>query len=149
MRTFVARFGHRPLAAIWFAAFGFLATVLFFLPLSGKSHVVVLYMLLPSTSAGLAGYICGGAILDSAKIRSYGKSLRRGLMVTAVAYAIFSVLYGLALPLIEQGWSLREGFGLMPFALIFGFLMMGRLAAIAGMVAGATLFRFGRVFCER
>jgi hypothetical protein len=149
MRRFAARFGHRPLAAIWFAAFGFFTTVLFFLPVSGKSHVVVLYILLPSTSAGLAGYICGGDILDSAKVRSYGKSLRRGLMVTAVACAIFSVLYGFVLPLLERGWSLREGFGLAPFALIFGFLMMGPSAAIAGMIAGATLFRFGRLFCER
>src|SRR5215469_9716433 len=100
IRRFVTRFGHRPLAAIWFAAFAFLTTFLFFLPLSGKSHVVVLYILLPSTSAGLAGYICGGAILDSSKIRSYAKSLRRGLEVTAVAYAIFSVLYAFVLPLL-------------------------------------------------
>ena len=146
MKRFVARFGHRPLAAIWFAAFGFLTTVLFFLPLAGKSHVVVLYILLPSTSAGLAGYVCGGAILDSAKIKSYGKSLLRGLGVTAVAYVIFSVLYAFALPLLERGWSLRQAVGLTPLALIFGLLMMGPLAAIAGMVAGATLFRFGHLF---
>ena len=112
----------------------------------GKSHIVVLYIFLPSTSAALAGYICGGAILDSAKIKSFSKSLLRGLEVTAVAYAIFSVLYGLALPLLERGWSLRQGVGLTPLVVIFGLLMMGPLAAIAGMVAGATLFRFGHLF---
>ena len=148
MRRFVARFGHKSFAALWFGAFGFLTTVLFFFPLSGKSHVVVLYILLPSTSAGLAGYICGGAILDSVKTKSYGKSLLRGLGVTALAYPIFSMLYAFALPLLEQGWSLREAVGLTPLALIFGLLMMGPLAAIAGMVAGATLFRFGHLFCE-
>ena len=126
-----------------FAAFGFLTTVLFFLPLTGKSHVVVLYILLSSASAGLAGYICGGAILDSAKIRSYGQALLRGLGVTALAYAIFSVFYAFPLPLLEPGWSLGEAVGLMLFPLIFGLLMMGPLAAISGMVAGATLFRFG------
>ena len=137
------KFGARPLAAIWFAAFGFLTTLLFFFPLSGKSHAVVLYIFLPSMSAGLAGYICGGALLESSKIRSYGASLLRDLGVTAVAYAIFSVLYAFVLPLLEQGWSLRQALGLMPLALIFGVLMMGPLAATAGMVAGATLFRFG------
>ena len=141
--------GPRPLAAIWFAAFGLLTTLLFFFPLSGKSHAVVLYILLPSISAGLAGYICGGALLESSKIKSYGGSLLRGLGVTAVAYSIFSVLYAFALPLLEPGWSLRQALGLTPLALIFGLLMMGPLAAIAGMVAGATLFRFGHLFCER
>ena len=84
--------------------------------------------------------------MDSAKIKSFGKSLLRGLGVTAVAYVIFSVLYGLAFPLLERGWSLRQAVGLAPLALIFGLLMMGPLAAMAGMVAGATLFRFGHLF---
>ena len=137
-------FGRKPLAGIWFAAFGFLTTLLFFLPLSNKSHVVVLYVLRPSTSAGIAGYICGGAILDSSKIKSYGESLLRGLGVTALAYAIFSVLYAFVLPLVEPGWSLHEAVGLVLFPLIFGLLMMGPLASIAGMIAGVTLFRFGR-----
>lgn len=52
----LARLGREPLVAIWFGAFGFLATFLFVLPLSSKSHVVVLYILLPSTSAKVAGY---------------------------------------------------------------------------------------------
>ncbi|HEV2988277.1 MAG TPA: hypothetical protein VG759_07540 [Candidatus Angelobacter sp.] len=140
----LARVGPRPLAAIWFTAFGFLATFLFFLPLSSKSHVVILYILLPSISAGIAGYILGGAILDSPKIKSYSDSLLRGIGVTALAYAIFSMLYVFTLPFLEPGWSMREAVGLIVFPLVFGLLMMGPLASIAGMIAGVTLFRFGR-----
>ena len=137
----IARLGPRSLAAAWFAFSGFLASLLFFLPLSGKPHVVILYVLLPSFSAGTAGFISGGTILDSSKTETYRQALMRGLGVTALAFLIDSVLFAVVLPSLEPGWSLREAFGLVPFALLFGALMMGPLAAIVGMVAGAALFR--------
>ena len=60
---------RRPIAAIWFAAFALLFTVLFFLRLSMASHAIILYIILPSLAAGIAGYIWGGAILDSFQSR--------------------------------------------------------------------------------
>ena len=137
----VAGLGPRSLAAAWFALLGFLASLLVFLPLSGKSHVVILYVLLPSFSAGTAGFISGGSILDSSKTETYRQALLRGLGVTALAFVIDSVFFAVVFPSFEPGWSLREAFGLVPFALLFGGLMIGPLAAIVGMVAGAALFR--------
>lgn len=134
---------RRLLAAGWFAAFGLLATVMFFHRLSMATHAVLLYIVLPSISAGTAGYIWGGSIMDSSKVRSYGESLLRGLGVSAAAYAIFALLYACWLPLLETGWSLRQTGSLLIFALTSGVLLGGPLALVAGMIAATLLFGFG------
>jgi hypothetical protein len=140
---------RRPVAAIWFAAFAALATFLFFLRLVMGPHAVILYIVLPSLAAGIAGYTWGGAILDSSHVRTYGQSVLRGLGVSAGAYAIFAVLYACELPLLEGSWSLGRVGSLFLLALILGPLMVAPMAAIAGMVSAITLFRFGRhVFAE-
>jgi hypothetical protein len=140
---------RRPIAAIWFAAFGLLFTVLFFLRLSMASNAVILYIVLPSLAAGIAGYIWGGAILDSSQVKTYGHSVWRGLGVSAAAYAIFAVLYACELPLLEGEWSLGRAESLLLFALMLGPLMVAPMAAITGMISGITLFSFGRhIFSE-
>jgi hypothetical protein len=140
---------RRPIAAIWFAAFALLFTVLFFLRLSMASHAVILYIILPSLAAGIAGYIWGGAILDSSHVKTYRQSVRRGLGVSAGAYAIFAVLYACELPLLEGEWSLGRAKSLFLVVLMLGPLMVAPMAAITGMISGITLFRFGRrVFAE-
>jgi hypothetical protein len=140
---------RRPIAAIWFAAFALLFTVLFFLRLSMAPHAVVLYIGLPSLAAGIAGYIWGGAILDSSHVKTYRQSVLRGLGVTAGAYAIFAVLYACELPLLEGEWSLGRTGSLFLFVLMLGPLMVAPMAAITGMISGIALFRFGRhVFSE-
>ena len=148
MRT-LSPAARQPAAAIWFAAFGLLFTVLFFLRLSMASHAVVLYIVLASLAAGIAGYIWGGAILDSSHVKTYRQSVLRGLGVSAGAYAIFAVLYACGLPMLEGQWSLGRVGSLFLFTLMLGILMGGPLAAVTGMIAGITLFRFGRhVFAE-
>lgn len=140
---------RRPIAAVWFAAFGLLFTVLFFMRLPMASHAVILYIVLPSLAAGIAGYIWGGAILDSSHVKTHGHSLWRGLGVSTGAYAIFAVLYACELPLLEGEWSLGRAGSLLLFALMLGPLMVAPMAAITGMISGITLFRFGRhVFSE-
>ena len=112
-------------------------------------HAVILYIVLPSVSAGIAGYIWGGAILDLSKVKTYGGSLLRGLGVSAGAYAIFALLYACGLPLLEAGWSLRQAGSLLFFTLTFGLLLAGPMVSIAGMVAAVSLFRLGRhVFAD-
>lgn len=135
---------RRPIAAIWFAAFALLFTVLLFLRLSMASHAVILYIVLPSLAAGIAGYIWGAAILDSSQVKTHGHSVWRGLGVSAGAYAIFAVLYACEVPLLEGEWSLGRAGSLFLFALMLGPLMVAPMAAITGMIAGITLFRFGR-----
>jgi hypothetical protein len=140
---------RRPVAAIWFAAFALLFTVLFFLRLSMASHAVMLYIVLPSLAAGIAGYIWGGAILDSSHVKTYRQSVLRGLGVSAGAYAIFAVLYACELPLLEGEWSLGRAGSLFLFVLMLGPLMVAPMAALTGMISGITLFRFvRRVFAE-
>jgi hypothetical protein len=135
---------RRPIAAIWFAGFALLFTVLFFLRLSMASHAIILYIVLPSLAAGIAGYIWGGAILDSSHVKTYGQSVLRGLEVSAGAYIIFAVLYACELPMLEGQWSLGRVGSLFLFTVMLGILMGGPLAAVTGMTAAVTLFRFGR-----
>jgi hypothetical protein len=140
---------RRPVAAIWFAAFALLFTVLFFLRLSMASHAVILYIVLPSSAAGIAGYLWGGAILDPSRVQNYGQTVLRGFSVGAATFVIFAVLYACGLPVLEGQWSLGRVGSLFLLTLMLGILMGGPLAAVTGMIAGITLFRFGRhVFAE-
>jgi hypothetical protein len=137
---------RRPIAALWFAAFAALATFLFFLRLVIAPHAVILYVELPSLAAGIAGYIWGGAILDPSRVQNYGHTVLRGLIVGAGAFVIFAVLYACGLPMLEGEWSLGRVGSLFLLTLMLGILMGGPLAAVTGMIAGITLFRFGRHF---
>ena len=135
---------RRPIAAIWFAAFALLFTVLFFRRLSA-SHAVILYIVLPSLATGIAGYIWGGAILDSSHVKTYREAVLRGLGVSAGAQAIFVVLYACGLAMLEGQLSLERVGRLFLFTLMFGTLMVRplALAAVTGMIAGITLFMIG------
>ena len=137
---------RRSVAALWFAAFAALATFLFFLRLAMSPHAVILYILLPSLAAGIAGYIWGAAILDPSRIQNYGHALLRGLLVGAATFVIFATLYACGLPMLEGHWSLGRVGSLFLLTLMLGILMGGPLAAITGMTAGVTLFKFGRHF---
>jgi hypothetical protein len=140
------RSARRPLAALWFAAFGAIATFLFFLRLVMAPHAVILYVVLPSLTAGIAGYTWGGAILDLSRVQNYGQSVLRGFLVGAGTFVIFAALYACVLPMLEGPWSLGAVGNLFLFTLMLGILMGGPLAAISGMTAGVTLFKFGRHF---
>jgi hypothetical protein len=137
---------RRSVAALWFAAFAALATFLFFLRLVMSPHAVILHVVLPSLAAGIAGYIWGGAILDASRIQNYGQAVLRGLFVGAGTFVIFAALYACGLPVLEGPWSLARVGSLFLFTLMLGILMGGPLAAITGMTAGFTLFKFGRHF---
>ena len=140
---------RRSVAALWFAAFAALATFLFFLRLVMAPHAVILYIVLPSLAAGIAGYIWGGAILDPSRTQTYGQAVLQGLIVGAATFVIFAVLYACGLPMLEGQWSLGRVGSLFLFTLMLGILMGGPLAAVTGMTAAITLFRFGRhLFAE-
>jgi hypothetical protein len=137
---------RRPIAALWFAVFAALATFLFFLRLAMAPHAIILYIVLPSLAAGIAGYTWGGAILDPSRVQTYGQSVLRGLIVGAWTFVIFAVLYACWLPMLEGELSLGRVGNLFAFTLMLGILMGGPLAAVTGMTAAVTLFRFGRHF---
>ena len=137
---------RRSVAALWFAAFAALATFLFFLRLVMSTHAVILYILLPSLAAGIAGYIWGAAILDPSRVQNYSHALLRGLLVGAATFVIFAALYACGLPMLEGQWSLGRVGILFLLTLMLGILMGGPLAAVTGITAGVTLFKFGRHF---
>jgi hypothetical protein len=137
---------RRSIAALWFAAFAALATFLFFLRLVMAPHAVILYILLPSLAAGIAGYFWGGAILDSSRIQNYGHAVLRGFIVGALTFVIFAALYACVLPTLEGQWSLGRVGSLFLFTMTLGMLMGGPVASVAGMTAGITLYKFGRHF---
>jgi hypothetical protein len=113
------------------------------------SHAIILYIVLPSLAAGIAGYLWGGAILDSSRVQNYGQTVLRGFLTGAATFVIFAVLYACWLPMLEGQWSLGRVGSLFLFTLMLGILMGGPLAAVTGITAAVTLFRFGRhVFAE-
>ena len=137
---------RRSVAALWFAAFAALATFLFFLRLVMAPHAVILYVVLPSLAAAIAGYIWGGAILDPSRVQNYGRAVLRGFLVGAGTFVIFAALYACVLPTLEGQWSLGRVGSLFLLTLMLGVLMGGPLAAVTGMTAGISLYKFGRHF---
>lgn len=137
---------RRSIAALWFAGFAALATFLFFLRLVMGPHAVILYIVVPSVAAGIAGYGWGGAILDPSRVHNYGQAVLRGIIVGAGTFVIFAALYACVLPTLEGQWSLGRVGNLFLLTLMLGILMAGPLAAVAGITAGITLFKFGRHF---
>ena len=55
-----------------------------------------------------------------------------------------SLMFALAVPFIEHGWSLRQSGGLLLFAWTLGLLLAGPIVLFGGMLAGATLYLFRR-----
>lgn len=137
---------RRSIAALWFAGFAALATFLFFLRLVMGPHAVILYIVVPSVAAGIAGYGWGGAILDPSRVHNYGQAVLRGIIVGAGTFVIFAALYACVLPTLEGQWSLGRVGNLFLLTLMLGILMAGPLAAVASITAGITLFKFGRHF---
>jgi hypothetical protein len=80
-------------------------------------HAVILYVVLPSLAAGIAGYIWGGAILDPSRVQNYGQTVLRGLIVGAGAFVIFAAVYACGLPMLEGEWSLGRVGSLFLFTL--------------------------------
>ena len=72
------------------------------------------------------------------------QSLLRGILVATLAFLIFSLLFALALPFVERGWSLRQSGGLFLLASTLGFLTAMPIVVVGGMLAGATLYFYRR-----
>ena len=132
------------LATVWYAAVGFVSVTLLLHPLAMAARAVLLYKVLPTVAAAAAGGIWGRVILDPTKTRTVGQALLRGIVVAAGAFGMFSVLFALALGLVERGWSLREAPGLLLLTSTLGLLFGGPTVLFGGMLAGLTLYLFGR-----
>ena len=132
------------LAAIWFAGCGFVCLGLFFHAWQLAFRAVFLFVFLPTVAAAGAGGRWGGAILDREKTSTLGQALTRGVVIAAAAFVIFAALFAVALPVVERGWSWRESGGLFVLTSTLGVFLAGPLVLLGGMVAGGTLYLFGR-----
>lgn len=141
-------FRQRLLAAVWFAASALLCVGIMFHAVTMASRGTFLYGLLPTVAGGIAGGLAGGSILNRAKTRTVGQSLLRGILVAAVAFVIFSLLFTFALPFTERGWSLRQSGGLLLLTWTLGALLAAPMVFFGGMLAGATLYLFNKAIAE-
>jgi hypothetical protein len=135
---------RRLIAMGWFAGFALLAVSVFFYPLHMAVSGRVLYIALPTAAGGISGFALGGGILDGSKAYGYRRAALRGIGVSVTAFAVFSGLFAISLPMVERGWSMSQSGGLFANALVFGFLMGGPLVIVAGGLAGASLLWLGR-----
>ena len=132
------------LPALWFAVFGLISVTLLFHRLPMAAGGAFLYILLPTVASAAAGGLWGRAITDEKKTNSVPQSLLRGIFVAMSAFVIFSLLFALALPFVERGWSLRQSGGLFLLTSTFGFLTAAPIVMVGGMLAGASLYLFRR-----
>ena len=140
-----ASFRQRLLAAAWFAASALLCVGVMFYTVTMAPRAAFLYGLLPTVAGGIAGGLAGGSLLNRAKTSTVGQSLLRGIAVAAAAFAIFSLLFTFALPFTERGWSLRQSAGLLLLTWTLGALFAAPMVFFGGMLAGVTLYLFGKV----
>jgi hypothetical protein len=135
---------QRLLAAVWFAALALLCVAVMFHRLTMSFHGILLYVFLPVIASGIAGSLWGITILNQAKTNSILLSLLRGVAVSSGAFVIFSLMFALALPFVERGWSLRQSESLLFFTWSLGLLLVGPIVLFGGMLGGAMLYLFGR-----
>jgi hypothetical protein len=140
----ISRLTKSAVPALWFAVFGFLSVIFLFHRVPMASRGALVYVLLPTVASATAGGLWGRAILDETKTNSVPQSLRRGVLVAMSAFVIFSVLFALALPFVERGWTLRQSGGLFVLASTLGFLTAAPIVVLGGMLGGATLYLHGR-----
>lgn len=140
----ISQFTKSALPALWFAAFGLVSVSFLFHRLPMSTRGTLLYILLPTVASAVAGGSWGGAIIDETKTNTVRQSLLRGILVGVSALLIFSLLFALALPFVEHGWSLRQSGGLFVLASTLGFLTAVPIIVVGGMLAGATLYLYRR-----
>lgn len=80
--------------------------------------------------------------MDRAK--TVRQSMLTGIAVAGGAFVVFALLYAIALPFAEHGRSVRQSSGLFLLTFTLGSLLAAPIVLLGGMLAGATLYQFGR-----
>ena len=127
------------IAACWFAAIALLCLLLTFHKVPMAHNGIILYRILPTVAATVAGRLWGGAILDRSKTNTLSCSLARGVGTAAGAFAIFAVLFAVTLPFVEDGWSLSQSVGLFVLTSMLGILLAAPIILFGGLLAAGTL----------
>jgi hypothetical protein len=135
------------LAGVWFAVAGAIPVAYYFL-VSGQDYrprfsvafTLLLFIGVPILTAGLSGFALGYTILDPGEVKSVAQAMVRGLMVSLLSYLFFFMVSSLILTVNNNG---EPGF-IIGWAVFFlyGFILVGWLIAIMGLVGGWLLFLF-------
>lgn len=138
---------RRLLAGVWFAVAGAIPVAYYFL-VSGQDYrprfsvafTLLLFIGVPILTAGLSGFALGYTILDPGEVKSVAQAMVRGLMVSLLSYLFFFMVSSLILTVNNNG---EPGF-IIGWAVFFlyGFILVGWLIAIMGLVGGWLLFLF-------
>lgn len=115
------------------------STIFFHRILATPASVLEL-VLLPTTAAAGVGTLFGGRILNADKTRSLGDAMLMGIFLSGMAFAVFSVLYAVTLPFVEQRWTLKQSAGLFLFTSTFGLLLAAPIVLAGGLLSGTALY---------
>jgi hypothetical protein len=85
--------------------------------------------------SGICGAVLGASILDPAKVKTPGKAMLRGLLVSLSAFLIFSMASS---PLLAKDTA--SALLAWPIIFITGIIVVGWLIAIVGLAGGALLY---------
>jgi hypothetical protein len=101
---------------------------------------LLLFVGTPVLIAGISGFLLGHSILDPGEIRTSGQAMLRGLMIALLSYLLFFIASALILAVKDNN---GPGF-LIGWVVIFlyGFLYVGWLIAIVGVVGGWLLYLY-------
>lgn len=134
-------------AGAWFAFLAVIPVAFFFLlePGALRQQATFLWVMIgvPTLLSGICGGLLGASILDPAKVKTPGKAMLRGLMVSLLSYVLFSI--PLSLVVAKDTAGALVGW---PIVLVTSFVVIGWLVALVGVAGGALLY-FYRVMSAR
>jgi hypothetical protein len=137
---------RRSLAGIWFALAGAIPVVFYFLLMweGGRNRfdvdLLLLFVGTPVLIAGICGFLLGYSILDPGEIKTSGQAMMRGLLVALLSYLLFFITSALIVAVRNNN---EPGF-LIGWVVVFiyGFLYVGWLIAVVGVVGGWLLYLY-------
>lgn len=136
---------QRAYAGIWFMAAALIPLlfrirdfILLAPPATHTSDVVIWLMIVPLFIAGLLGSLIGAAILDPYKVTNGWHAALRGLIISVLAFLLFSILISAWDSYNNEYTSFIRTLFMM---LILGSMVIGWLAAIVGTFAGWLLYQ--------
>lgn len=142
---------RRLLAGLWFAIAGIIPIAFYSLVLRDGNlnqfpvPFSLLFVVTPIVIAGVSGLALGYSILDPNEIKSSGQAMARGLMVALLAYLLFFITSGLILAVGSNNTGGGNGSGFFiawVIVFIYGFIYVGWLIALVGLVGGLLLYLY-------
>jgi hypothetical protein len=143
------KYSHRFISSIAFMIAGSisgLSVILYDLASTQNFHdlqtkklwIVILYLIVPGSLASSFGFIIGGDILDSNKVKTSWQAGVRGLYVSVASWLVYAVV----MTFVVESYPNNSSFvGTFILILLFGSALIGWWVAVLGIVTGLLLYR--------